>query len=802
MSKIQRKEPDIDERYSRQILSLGLNSHVKLSESVIRINNLSGGLATEVCKNLVLQGVGCIILNDNNKIDENDLECGFYYKNSLNKIREDILKEKLEKLNPSCKIYKNKEYNNKIDLEIILNSYLEKGLDNPYIYSRVGGCNGFIFNDFKKYKMEEEIMFNSLEDEYEKPTLLDDWIKPERPLELFNYWKKNELNPEDKLELSGVNCYFGGLIATEAIKFVTRNKNPIKQWYFWEDKSYLNYDESGRNMIEKIVGKEIYEKLINSNLFMVGSGAIGCEMLKNIALMNISSKNGMFYLTDPDTIEVSNLSRQFLFHNEDINKSKSIIASSKVKEFNKDLNISCYQDKICKESEKFYDEKFYKKLDGIINALDNYEARLFMDKKAIDNNLPLFESGTQGTKGNTQVVIPNLTENYGATSDPPESESYPLCTLKNFPNKPEHVIHYIKELFNEWLTDFPNKVNKYVEDNNYIETITDTERMDLINKMNKFFKYSDSLEDQLKFWNEFYYENFRNNILQILNNYPENHVIDEKPFWSNGKVCPQIPHDILKYDFILSSIKISEKLYGKEYDFEKIQLDTLEIIPPKVSKNKVAIDEKDLKNQIVLDDEELNVTCKNINIINFDKDIEIDYNWLYEGVKIRSKSYKLDVPDKLKVRQISGKIIPALATTTSIVSGLISLEILKYYNNCKLEDYRSYFLDTNINQMLYSEPNRVKKESYGDLEVSIWDKFIERDDITVEELINKYNKKFKTEISIVVSESQIIYAAFISEESDKLKKLSELNLGNNFEIVFSNEDELEFPIVYIKINND
>lgn len=808
MSKIQVIEPDmneeIDERYSRQILSLGFNSQLKLSNGIIRINNLSGGLSTEVCKNLVLQGIGTIILNDQNKINETDLECGFYYTNSLNNIREQVLKENLQKLNPSCKIYLNNEYKNKIDLEIFLNMVKDNDSEIPYIYSRVGGCRGFIFNDFKNHIIESDeeianINFNQIKSELENPSLHEDWVKPDKPLELFNYWKKNELNPEDKLELSGVNCYFGGLIASEAIKFITKKDIPIKQWYFWEDTSYLNYYDFGRNMIEKIVGKENYEQMINANWFMVGSGAIGCEMIKNVSLMNISTKDGMFYLTDPDTIEVSNLSRQFLFHSEDLNNSKSIVAGSKVKKFNNNFNVLSYQDKMCPETENIYDDKFYNNLDGIINALDNYEARLYMDKKAIEYGLPLFESGTQGTKGNTQVIIPYLTENYGATSDPPESESYPLCTLKNFPNKPEHVIHYIKEMFNEWLSDFPNKVNRYIENNIHLEELTEIEKLDLINKMNKFFKYSNKVEDQIKFWNEFYYQNFRDNILQILENYPEDHTIDDEPFWKNGKVCPQVPNEELKKDFIKYSLKISERLYDVNYDYDESILDNLEILDPKISKVKIAIKEEDLKNQEKFDDEELNVIPNVLNMINFDKDLEVDYNWLYQGTKIRSETYKIEMISKLKVRQISGKIIPALATTTSIVSGLISLEILKYYNKSKIEDYRSYFLDTSLNQLLYSEPNSVKKNKIGELEVSIWDKFVETTDQTIEELINKYNIKFKTEISIVVSESKVLYAPFISEESDKLKKLSELDLGNNFEIVFSNDDEQEFPIVYVKI---
>ena len=48
--------------------------------------------------------------------------------------------------------------------------------------------------------------------------------------------------------------------------------------------------------------------------------------------------------------------------------------------------------------------------------------------------------------GNTQVVIPGVTESYGSSRDPPE-KSIPICTLKNFPNAIEHCLQVCKFLF-------------------------------------------------------------------------------------------------------------------------------------------------------------------------------------------------------------------------------------------------------------------------------------------------------------------------------------------------------------------
>lgn len=66
-------------------------------------------------------------------------------------------------------------------------------------------------------------------------------------------------------------------------------------------------------------------------------------------------------------------------------------------------------------------------------------AGMYMDRRCVYYRKPLLESGTLGTKGNVQVVIPFLTESYSSSQDPPE-KSIPICTLKNFPNAIEHTL--------------------------------------------------------------------------------------------------------------------------------------------------------------------------------------------------------------------------------------------------------------------------------------------------------------------------------------------------------------------------
>ena len=76
------------------------------------------------------------------------------------------------------------------------------------------------------------------------------------------------------------------------------------------------------------------------------------------------------------------------------------------------------------------------------------EARRYVDSQCVTHNKWLVDSGTLGTKGNTQVVIPFVSESYSSSSDPPE-EDIPMCTLKSFPYHPEHCVAWARNKFDQ-----------------------------------------------------------------------------------------------------------------------------------------------------------------------------------------------------------------------------------------------------------------------------------------------------------------------------------------------------------------
>ena len=121
-----------------------------------------------------------------------------------------------------------------------------------------------------------------------------------------------------------------------------------------------------------------------------------------------TSEGGGVTVTDMDMIEKSNLNRQFLFRPWDINKHKAVTAVAAVHAMNPASNYKAMELRVGAESENVYNDDFFQPLNGVANALDNVEARTYMDRRCVYYNKPLLESGTLGTQGNTQVVIPKV----------------------------------------------------------------------------------------------------------------------------------------------------------------------------------------------------------------------------------------------------------------------------------------------------------------------------------------------------------------------------------------------------------
>ena len=276
--------------------------------------------------------------------------------------------------------------------------------------------------------------------------------------------------------LSPLAAFFGGVAAQEALKACTGRFTPLRQLLCADFADALPAPPPDADACaprgdrldgqRAVLGDPLCARLAGQRAFVVGAGAIGCELLKCLALMGVGTGDGgEVVVTDMDTIERSNLNRQFLFRPDDVGKAKSACAAAACTGINPGFRVTSHEERVGGDGGPF-DEAFWRGLDIVCNALDNVEARLYVDRQCVRYGLPLLESGTSGTKGNVQVVVPYLSESYGSTTDPPE-EATPVCTLKSFPYRIEHTLQWARDLFEGEFAQAPAAVNAWLERDDY-----------------------------------------------------------------------------------------------------------------------------------------------------------------------------------------------------------------------------------------------------------------------------------------------------------------------------------------------
>ena len=820
--------------YDRQIRTYGMDAVNKLNTSSVLIYGLKGGYGTEIGKNLALSGIN-IFLYDIDTITEDDLDTGFYYKET-NKSCAQVLCSKLQELNPYISVKVVNDYNQNQDVTILINQnkeLIERMNKSKLVALFSKGVGGSIFVDAKEnhlitdttgetidpvqiseiknnkiytnesfdFQTGDYITFDNMQGEnleqFKKEwqikvinrkiielvdcelqnfTFINGTVHHIKKSIVINHKPFSEnLNHnydyEDNYELMPVVSFFGSLVASEAIKLVTNKYIPINQWFDWNSGLPSRGTFDCETTLGKIYGPEFENKLLNSSWLVVGSGAIGCEHLKNLAFMGVKN----IILTDSDLIEKSNLNRQFLFRNEHIGKSKSEIAAIEINKMKK-INIKSYLDKVGPEND--FTDKILPTVTGVFNALDNISARRFMDQQCFNHSLPLFESGTMGMKGNTQPVIPFITETYSASNDPDQEKSFPLCTIKSFPNEIVHTIHWALDQF-EFFNRAPLTLQKYTLNPNYLNELSESEKHIAekdIKCYNKYPAYKNKLYC-VKYAVDTFYQYFYDNINELLEAFPEDHMIENKLFWSGGKRCPRafglnISNDN-HYGYIFATSHLFARTFGLNYNFSKQEI--LNYIINREIED-INNDKYTFTNQLL------------------DKDNNSNFHvlWINRTSNMRALNYSIPIIDENQTKGIAGKIIPAVATTTSAVSGLIMIEMIKYLLNFK--EYRSTFINLVDNTVVYSEPLSAPMIEIAGTKINSWTKFDYNLNSTLQEFKEYYEKLFEINITMITSDSNILYADFIDDNLNKnLKDITDSKL-----LTIITDNDIELPNINIK----
>jgi len=621
-------------------------------------------------------------------------------------------------------------------------------------------------------------------------------------------------------ELSPMCAALGGIVAQEVMKASSGKFNPIFQWLYFdaleclpEDLSILTETECAPRISRydgqiAVFGNQFQEKLGNQKYFVVGAGAIGCELLKNFAMMGLGcSEGGNISVTDMDMIERSNLNRQFLFRSWNINQHKAVTAVAAVKAMNPSACYKSMEMRVGTETENVFNDDFFEPLDGVANALDNVEARTYMDRRCVYYNKPLLESGTLGTKGNTQVVIPKLTESYSSSQDPPE-KSIPICTLKNFPNAIEHTLQWARDLFEGQFTQSPLTASQYIEEPGFKDKVLalpgaqPVETMETVSRLLVKEK-PDNFKDCVAWARLIWQKMFHDDIAQLLHNFPPDQVTSTgSPFWSGPKKCPKPlvfdTNNEMHMDFIMAAANLRAEIYGiglnKNQD-EIISILALVNVPVFVPMSGVKIavtdSEAQAQNDAAMTDgevldklidelpspEQLRGDKVRIIPLEFEKDDDSNghIDFIVATSNSRAANYSIEPADRLKSKGIAGRIIPAIATTTSLVAGLIGLELIKLVQgHTDVERFKNGFVNLALPFFGFSEPIMAPKQKYYETEWTLWDRF-ELDgvrpgtekEMTLQEFMDYFKNEQKLEITMLSSGVSMLYSFFMQAAKRK-----------------------------------
>ncbi|KAJ1566982.1 hypothetical protein HK405_007664 [Cladochytrium tenue] len=189
-------------------------------------------------------------------------------------------------------------------------------------------------------------------------------------------------------------------------------------------------------------------------VLVVGAGGLGCELLKDLALMGFRE----LHVIDMDTIDVSNLNRQFLFRFADVGRPKAEVAA----EFVMRRVPGCTVVPFCGRIQDKGDD-YYSQFSIIVCGLDSVEARRWINATIVgmydeddpSTLKPIVDGGTEGFKGQSRIIIPKSTACYECSLDmQTKAKAFPMCTIANTPRLPEHCIQWASVL--EWPKAFPS----------------------------------------------------------------------------------------------------------------------------------------------------------------------------------------------------------------------------------------------------------------------------------------------------------------------------------------------------------
>jgi len=539
---------------------------------------------------------------------------------------------------------------------------------------------------------------------------------------------------------------------------------------------------------------------------------------------------------------------------------------------NPNFNVSHMTSLVAPNTEALFNDKFWESKNFIVNAVDNLKARHYVDSKCVWYEKPLLESGTLGTKANQQMVIPHKTTCYRDSQDPPE-KGIPMCTLRNFPSQIEHCIEWGREKFNAFFVDRAQDAISFLKDQKeFVETAHKNgnsgavrEKLQQISDLLDIAKGGD-FKSCVQVAKDLFFEMFDHDIRNLVDLYPKDSLDSHgQPFWSGPKRCPDHltfdSTDPLHVGFVLNCANLIAFTLGvkenrdakavaemanactsREYKKKKIVVETPEEAKAREERGEAAPevstasdDDKPVIDALLvkLESDSKAVNQETLQAADFEKDDDSNFHidFIDACSNLRARNYRLEECDRMKTKQIAGKIIPAIATTTAMITGSVTTEIIKFCQGWNdITKFKNCFLNLALPTTMYSEPDDVKKKmstkDYDPVMMSgpttmipegwtCWDKVtVDVGSLTLQGLFDWILANKGVELSMVLCGDLAIYNGYLPKNPHAArlgKKIEELvkEINPEFDlpesryyitltvdgVIKENDAEMEMPII-------
>ncbi|KAF7861815.1 hypothetical protein EAF04_007697 [Stromatinia cepivora] len=507
------------------------------------------------------------------------------------------------------------------------------------------------------------------------------------------------------------------------------------------------------------LGKPLNIMVKEARILMVGAGGIGCELLKNLVLAGF----GEIHIVDLDTIDLSNLNRQFLFRHEHIKKSKALVAKDAAHKFNPKVKLEAHHANI-KDSQ--FNVDWFKGFTMVFNALDNLEARRHVNKMCLAANIPLIESGTTGFNGQVQVIKKGKTACYDCTTKE-TPKSFPVCTIRSTPSQPIHCIVWGKSYLLSEVFGASEDESTEMDHSEDSENAKEIEKLRLESQALKKIKESMGTD-----------------------------------------AFPQLLFDKVYKDDIVR-LRSMEDMWKSRRPPEALDYATLNAEAGNDQATKEAVLKDDQRvwnlheNLIVFRDslerlskrlQEMKATSNGAGsaepIITFDKDDEDTLDFVTASANLRSIIFGIETKSRFDIKQMAGNIIPAIATTNAIVAGLCVLQSFKVLRGDYLSSKEIFLSPFAPERLLSSDKFREPNPDCPVCSVAQTRVLVDMSRATLGDLVGGFLKLQLGygEEFVVNNESGLLYD--VEETGNLDKKLSELGIkGDTFLTVIDEDDE-------------